>query len=121
MFVRVLQSFIEPVPASGPRTNTYLHSAAGQVRSDRSILLGRIKRVMNITRVIMQLTPSRLDIRVLLERSPLVTGLAVTFLFVQNREVLEPLADDVSCASLGEFFEDSANGEPLCAFRENNI
>lgn len=71
----------------------------------------------------MQSTPSRLASAaygVLLERSPLVTGLAVAFLFVQNREVLGPLTDDVSRVSLEEFFEDSENDEPLRAFRENN-
>jgi len=56
----------------------------------------------------------------LLERSPLVTGFAVVFLFVQNREVVGPLAGNVFCASLKEFFEGSANDEPLCAFHENN-
>ena len=43
---------------------------------------------------------------VLLERSPLVTGFAV-FPFAQNREVLEPLAGDIFCTSVGELFEDS--------------
>jgi len=51
-----------------------------------------------------------------LERSPLVTGFAVAFLFVQNREVLGPLAGNVFCASLEEFFEGSVNDEPLRAF-----
>lgn len=112
---------------SGSRTNIYLHSAAeqvwiGQTDSSQEDKTGNGRyswRNYAIDTVEIGCTYTAYG--VLLERSPLVTGLAVTFLFVQNRDLFGPLADNVSCGSLGEFFEDSANSNRYVRFTKTII
>lgn len=126
MFVRFLQSFMEPVPAIRFPVQAFIYiRPRSRCEAGRPILLRRTKRGMDVTRTARNYAIDTVEIGrtygVLLERSPLVTGLAVIFLFVQNREAFGPLADNVSCANLGEFFEDSANLNRYARFAKTII
>lgn len=104
------QSFIEPVPPA----LTQMHIFQGQ-SGGPSILLVGIESGLTCRDVIMQSALWRgwmyllLVYDVFLERSPLVTGLAVAFLFVQNRS--PRTVSRRWRVFLREFFTDSTNSE----------